>query len=79
MFESRATASGVTVHWAQDAHEHNQIVDKILSDRKTDTLVKSKSMLTEESTPSASENRGIQVTKRSRRTLPQLADEPPSH
>ena len=48
MFESRARANGVTVHWAQDAHEHNQIVYQILSDRKVDLLVKSKSMLTEE-------------------------------
>jgi L-lactate dehydrogenase complex protein LldF len=47
MFESRAKANGVTVHWAQDAHEHNQIVYQILSDRKADSLVKSKSMLTE--------------------------------
>src|SRR6185437_8865092 len=25
MFEGRAKANGVTVHWAHDAHEHNQI------------------------------------------------------
>jgi L-lactate dehydrogenase complex protein LldF len=35
MFESRAKANGVTVHWAQDAHEHNQIVYQLLSDRKS--------------------------------------------
>src|SRR5260370_14853645 len=48
MFESRAKANGVTVHWAHDAHDHTQIVYPILNDRKADTLVKSKSMLTEE-------------------------------
>ena len=26
MFEARAKANGVTVHWARDAAEHNQIV-----------------------------------------------------
>ena len=64
MFESRAKANGVTVHWAQDAHEHNQIVYQILSDRKADSLVKSKSMLTEEcDTRRFLENRGIQVIR----------------
>ena len=81
MFESRATANGVTVHWAQDAHEHNQIVYKILSDRKADTLVKSKSMLTEEcDTRRFLENRGIQVTETDLgERIQQLDDEPPSH
>src|ERR1700719_3995426 len=64
MFESRAKANGVTVHWAQDAHEHNQIVYQILSDRKADSLVKSKSMLTEEcDTRRFLENRCIQVSQ----------------
>jgi L-lactate dehydrogenase complex protein LldF len=45
MFESRAKANGVTVHWAQDAHEHNQIVYQLLSDRNVNELNKSKSML----------------------------------
>ena len=30
-FEARATANGVIVHWARDAHEHNQIVYDILA------------------------------------------------
>ncbi|HXO96433.1 MAG TPA: LUD domain-containing protein, partial [Chthoniobacterales bacterium] len=48
MFESRAKANGVKVHWAQDAHEHNQIVYQLLRDRNVNELIKSKSMLTEE-------------------------------
>src|SRR5216683_568655 len=81
MFESRAKANGVTVHWAQDAHEHNQIVYQILSDRKADSLVKSKSMLTEEcDTRRFLENRGIQVSETDLgERIQQLDDEPPSH
>jgi L-lactate dehydrogenase complex protein LldF len=81
MFETRAKANGVTVHWAQDAAEHNQIVYKILSDRNADTLVKSKSMLTEEcDTRRFLENRGIQVTETDLgERIQQLDDEPPSH
>ncbi|WP_420455664.1 lactate utilization protein B [Rubrivirga sp.] len=47
-FEAAATANGVTVHWARDAAEHNQIVGGILADAGATRLVKSKSMLTEE-------------------------------
>jgi L-lactate dehydrogenase complex protein LldF len=47
-FESRATANGVTVHWARDADEHNRIVAEILEAAGATRLVKSKSMLTEE-------------------------------
>jgi L-lactate dehydrogenase complex protein LldF len=81
MFESRAKANGVTVHWAQDAAEHNQIVYQILSDRKVDTLIKSKSMLTEEcETRRFLENRGIRVSETDLgERIQQLDDEPPSH
>lgn len=81
MFESRAKANGVTVHWAQDAHEHNQIVFQILSDRKADSLIKSKSMLTEEcDTRQFLENRGIRVTETDLgERIQQLDDQPPSH
>ncbi|MBT6847213.1 MAG: lactate utilization protein, partial [Planctomycetaceae bacterium] len=47
-FEKRATALGVTVHWANDAEEHNQIVLGILRSHGVKRVVKSKSMLTEE-------------------------------
>ena len=47
-FERKAKANGMVVHWARDAAEHNQIVYDILADHKVATLVKSKSMLTDE-------------------------------
>ncbi|MGA7154050.1 MAG: LUD domain-containing protein, partial [Pseudolabrys sp.] len=47
-FEARAKENGAQVHWARDATEHNQIVFDILSARGAKTLVKGKSMLTEE-------------------------------
>jgi L-lactate dehydrogenase complex protein LldF len=47
-FEARATAAGVTVHWARDADEHNAVVLDILRRRGATRVAKSKSMLTEE-------------------------------
>src|SRR5256885_6480654 len=47
-FEANAQANGVQVHWARDAAEHNKIVHGILSDHGARSLIKSKSMLTEE-------------------------------
>jgi L-lactate dehydrogenase complex protein LldF len=47
-FEANAKANGITVHWAADAEEHNQIVHQIISEQGVTRMVKSKSMLTEE-------------------------------
>jgi L-lactate dehydrogenase complex protein LldF len=47
-FEAQARSNGVHVHWARDAAEHNRIVHEILSDHGAKSLIKSKSMLTEE-------------------------------
>jgi L-lactate dehydrogenase complex protein LldF len=47
-FEANAKANGIQVHWARDAAEHNHIVHGILRDHRAKTLIKSKSMLTEE-------------------------------
>jgi L-lactate dehydrogenase complex protein LldF len=47
-FEASAKANGVVVHWAADAAEHNRIVHQLLKDRGAKTLIKSKSMLTDE-------------------------------
>src|SRR6202000_621474 len=47
-FEANARSNGVHVHWARDAAEHNRIVHGILRDHGARTLIKSKSMLTEE-------------------------------
>jgi L-lactate dehydrogenase complex protein LldF len=69
------------VHWARDAAEHNQIVFDILAARGTRTLVKSKSMLTEEcELRPFLENRGIDVVETDLgERIQQLDDEPPSH
>ena len=47
-FEKAAVANGVIVHWAADAAEHNHTVHNILAARGAKTLIKSKSMLTDE-------------------------------
>jgi L-lactate dehydrogenase complex protein LldF len=47
-FEANARSNGMTVHWARDAAEHNRIVHAILKDHGAKSLIKSKSMLTEE-------------------------------
>jgi L-lactate dehydrogenase complex protein LldF len=81
LFEERATRNGVRVHWARDAHEHNQIVYDILSSHGAQHLVKSKSMLTEEcDTRPFLERRGIRVTETDLgERIQQLDDQPPSH
>ncbi|MCT7602748.1 lactate utilization protein [Aliarcobacter butzleri] len=80
-FEKNATEKGITVHFACDAKEHNEIVHKILSENNVKKLVKSKSMLTEECHLNPYlENRGIEVidTDLGERIV-QLRHEPPSH
>jgi L-lactate dehydrogenase complex protein LldF len=80
-FESRATAAGVTVHWARDAAEHNAIVLDILRSAGATRVAKSKSMLTEEcGLNPVLEANGIEVvdTDLGERIV-QLAHEPPSH
>ena len=47
-FEKNATQNGIHIHWAEDAAEHNAIVQKILDEKGAKSLVKSKSILTEE-------------------------------
>jgi L-lactate dehydrogenase complex protein LldF len=80
-FESAAIANGVTIHWAADAAEHNEIVLSILRRHKVDQMVKSKSMLTEECHLNEFlHQQGIDVvdTDLGERVV-QLAGEPPSH
>jgi L-lactate dehydrogenase complex protein LldF len=80
-FERNAKANGAGVHWAKDAAEHNQIVLDILSARGARTLVKAKSMLTDECDMRPFlENRGIEVMETDLgERIQQLDDEPPSH
>lgn len=80
-FEKNANAKGITVHWAKDAQDHNEIVHKILSENKVKKVVKSKSMLTEECHLNPFlEERGMEVidTDLGERIV-QLRKEPPSH
>ena len=80
-FEKNATANGMVVHWARDAAEHNQIVHGILEQHGATTLVKSKSMLTDECEMRPFlENRGIEIVETDLgERIQQLDDEPPSH
>jgi L-lactate dehydrogenase complex protein LldF len=80
-FADQATANGVQVHWAADAKEHNEIVHRILSERKVTTLVKSKSMLTEEcGMRPYLEERGIDIMETDLgERIQQLDHEDPSH
>ena len=80
-FEDNARNNGAHVHWALDAEDHNRIVHDILADHRVKTLVKSKSMLTEECElrPYLA-RRGIDVIETDLgERIQQLDDEPPSH
>ncbi len=81
LFESKARANGVHVHWALDGEEHNRIVHDILSSHRVKTLVKSKSMLTEEcELRPYLERRGLEVIETDLgERIQQLDNEPPSH
>jgi L-lactate dehydrogenase complex protein LldF len=81
LFEASASRNGARVHWARDAHDHNQIVYDILRSHDAQSLVKSKSMLTEEcDTRPFLEARGIEVTETDLgERIQQLDDQPPAH
>lgn len=80
-FEEKAKLNGINVHWAKDAREHNEIVYGILAGHGAKSIVKSKSMLTEECHMNDFlKTKGIEVvdTDLGERIV-QLAEEPPSH
>ncbi len=80
-FSKKLESRGVTVHWAKDAEEFNEIVLGILNDHNAKKLVKSKSMLTEECEMNPYlEKNGIDVveTDLGERII-QLMDQKPSH
>ena len=81
MFAKNAEANGVTVHWAKDGKEHNEIVYGILADHNAKKLVKSKSMLTEECHMNPYlEERGIDVVESDLgERIIQFMKVPPSH
>lgn len=80
-FEENATKLGVTVHWARNGAEHNEIVHGLLSDHGVRKVVKSKSMLTEECHLNPYlERHGMEVTDTDLgEWLVQLRREAPSH
>lgn len=81
LFEKNALANGIIVHWAKDGTEHNAIILDILQKNQITSMVKSKSMLTEECHLNPFlESKGIEVvdTDLGERIV-QLAQEPPSH
>lgn len=80
-FENKAKENGVTVHWAADAREHNEIVLRIVQQHGVSRMIKSKSMLTEECHLNeflAQRNIEVIDTDLGERIV-QLAKEPPSH
>jgi L-lactate dehydrogenase complex protein LldF len=80
-FESNLKKNGVTVHWADNAEEHNEIVYSILKAKEINQMVKSKSMLTEECHLNEYlEERGIEVINSDLgEYIQQIDNEPPSH
>ena len=80
-FALAAEKNGITVHWAENADAHNQIVQSILANRQVEKVVKSKSMLTEECQLNEYlEANGVEVvdTDLGERII-QMRREPPSH
>jgi len=80
-FEENLTANGGHVHWARDAAEANAIIQQLARENKVKTVVKSKSMATEEiHLNQALEAMGIPVVETDLgEYIIQLDNEPPSH
>ena len=80
-FEAKAQQNGITVHWAADGNEHNQIIHAILKKHGVTQMVKSKSMLTEECHLNdylTKNGIGVIDTDLGERIV-QMREEPPSH
>ena len=80
-FERNATARGTQVHWARDAMSACEIVRDIAKAQDARTVVKSKSMLTEEIGLNAVlESAGMEVVETDLgEWIVQLAGDPPAH
>jgi len=80
-FVDVAEENGVVVHFAATAEEHNAIVHQLLSERGMTTLIKSKSMLTDEcAMRDYLEPRGITVMETDLgERIQQLDNQDPSH
>ncbi len=79
--EARIVKNGGTVHWARDAAEARAIIVRLAQSRGVRSVVKGKSMVTEEiALNPALEAEGIEVFETDLgEYIIQLADEPPSH
>ncbi len=80
-FERKITARGAKVLWAENAEQAREYIGKICSDRNCKTLVKSKSMVTEEiHLNTYLEERGIESVETDLgEYIQQLDGEPPYH
>ncbi|HKR14004.1 MAG TPA: LutB/LldF family L-lactate oxidation iron-sulfur protein [Pyrinomonadaceae bacterium] len=80
-FAANAEQRGAVVHWAQDAAEANRVICDLARERNARTIVKSKSMTTEEThLNDALEAAGMQVVETDLgEYIIQLAHETPSH
>ena len=80
-FTANAESRGAMIHWARDAAEANAVICALAIARKAHTVVKSKSMTTEETHLNAAlEAAGMQVVETDLgEYIIQLAEEPPSH
>ena len=79
--EARCTANGIRVHWAETPDEANRVVHSILESHGARTLVKGKSMVSEEmGLNEFLEARGVEVLESDLgEFILQLAGERPSH
>lgn len=79
--EANLTRNGIQVHWAEDGDQANAIVHGLLAARNAKTVVKGKSMVTEEiELNQYLEKRGIECIESDMgEYIIQLADETPSH
>ncbi len=80
-FKEKAEAVGVKVHWAKNSEEANEIICRIASENKVKTVIKAKSMTSEETLLNhALEDHGLEVTETDLgEWIIQLRNEGPSH
>jgi len=79
--EARLTENGIQVHWAETPQQANEIIANLLTEAEARTLVKGKSMVSEETELNRHlEQAGIEVIESDLgEYIIQLAEEPPSH
>ncbi len=79
--ERQLNANGIQVHWAEDAEQANEIIYQILKGAGAQTVVKGKSMVSEETELNDYlDERGLEVLESDLgEYIIQLAEEPPSH